>query len=274
MINGASTMDPISHALAKGAGGHGPVMLMYHSVSPGGGTPAWTWAVSARRLEAQLDYLKDNGWGTLTMGALAASGAPAGRAVVITFDDGYADNFAAFEMLAERGMRATWFMVSGSIGRAPAWPGDGRPAGRLLSGDELRAMQAGGMEIGSHTRSHCRLTETPPENLEDELRGSRADLEDLLGRPVTSFAYPYGGFDERSVEAVRGAGYAAACTTRTGWALRDGDALRMRRVSVFNGDGLGSFARKLAFADNDVSWTRLGRYALDRVRSRLGAGAP
>lgn len=267
-------VDPISQALARGAGAHGPLMLMYHAVTPGAGTPPWTWAVTAARLEAQLDYLVSEGWRAGTMSSLLDPGQLPAKTVVLTFDDGYADNLVAVEMLARRGMCATWFIVSDSVGQPPKWPADGRPEGRLLSAQELRDMRVAGMEIGSHTRSHCPLTETAPELWEDELRGAREDLENLLGAAVTSFAYPYGKFNDATVEAVRRAGYRAACTTRSGWALRDRDPLRMRRVSVFNHDDRAAFARKLAFADNDVSWPRLGGYALDRVKSRLGIATP
>lgn len=82
-------------------------------------------------------------------------------------------------------------------------------------------MLANGMEVGSHTVSHTRMTELDDMNLMRELAHSKATLEDLLGSPVDSFAYPYGDWDTRCAEAVQQAGYSAACTTRTGWALRD-----------------------------------------------------
>lgn len=260
--------DPISRILARGAGAQGPLMLMYHAVVAGDGMPSWPWAVSAANFEAQLDYLRGQGWTTLTMAELAA-GKPPPRAVVVTFDDGYADNLAALEMLTQRRMRATWFVVSGSVGQRPAWPADGRPEGRLLSADELRAMRDAGMEIGSHTRSHCRLTDLETHGVNEELRGSKAELEDILGSPVGSFAYPYGKFDDSIVRAVSAAGYAAACTTRPGWATRDGDPYRLRRLSVMNDDTVSSLARKLALADNDVAWGRLAGYAMQRVKARL-----
>lgn len=262
-------VDPISQTLARGNGGHGPLILMYHAVLPGSSTPDWTWAVSAGRLQAQLDYLAREGWTCVTMASLLEPENLPAKTVVITFDDGYADNLTAMEMLIRHGMKATWFVVTGSVGATPKWHADGRPPGRLLSAPELRDMHAAGMEIGSHTRSHRPLTETPPQAWDDELRGSREDLEDLLGAPVTSFAFPYGKFDDAGVAAVRNAGYRAACTTRSGWALRDHDALRMRRVSIFNGDSLAGFARKLAFADNDVSWLRLLGYTWGRALDRL-----
>jgi hypothetical protein len=88
---------------------------------------------------------------------------------------------------------------------------------------------------------------------------------------VTSFAYyPYGAWDERCISAVRRAGYRAACTTRFGWALRDGDPYQLRRLTVFNTATVGSLARKLCLGSNDVSWQAVSRYALQRATSRGG----
>jgi len=267
-------IDPISRYFHRSAGQHGPVMLMYHSVMPGNGTPDWPWAVSLRRFRSQLDFLSEEGWATPTMVELVAAPEKwTGRTAVITFDDGYVDNLVAWEELQKRDMRATWFMVSGSIARESAWPADGRPAGRLLNAAELRAMQASGMEIGSHTANHVRLTEADDYLLRAELSDSKTALEDALGGEISSFAYPYGAWDERCVNAVRAAGYRAACTTRTGWALRDGDPCQLRRLTMFNTDTAGSLARKLCFGSNDVSWQAVTRYALQRAMSRVDGRA-
>lgn len=260
-------IDPISSFLHRHAGTHGAVMLMYHAVQARAGSPDWPWAVSLSRFCEQLDFLKAEGYDTPTMAELAANpDTLRGRTAVITFDDGYVDNLAAMEALQQRGMRATWFIVSGSIGADPTWPADGRPAGRLLNAIELRDMHAAGMEIGSHTVSHIRLPSLDDEALSRELTASRASLEEMLGSPVSSFAYPYGAWDARCAAAVREAGYAAACTTRTGWALRDRDPFILRRLTVFNTDTTASLARKLYFGSHDVAWSDLARYALRRVR--------
>jgi peptidoglycan/xylan/chitin deacetylase (PgdA/CDA1 family) len=264
-------IDPISRYLLDRSGGHGPVMLMYHSVVPGRGTPDWPWAVSHRDFCAQLDFLAAEGYAAPTMAELASSpGQWKGRTAAITFDDGYVDNLVACDELQKRGMRATWFVVSGSIGQEPAWPADGRPAGRLLSADELRDMQRAGMEIGSHSVNHIRLTEADDARLMTELSASRADLGNILGCEVQSFAYPYGARDERCEGAVREAGYAYACTTRTGWALRDKNPYRLRRLSVLNTDSLGCFARKLSFASHNVAWPDMVRYLKQRLLVRTG----
>jgi peptidoglycan/xylan/chitin deacetylase (PgdA/CDA1 family) len=263
-------IDPITSYFHRNAGHHGPVMLMYHSVIPGCGTPNWLWAVSMQRFMTQLDFLVDEGWKTPTMAQLISTPERwTGRTAIITFDDGYVDNLAAWEELEKRGMLATLFVVSGSIGLNPIWPDDRRPEGRMLNAAELCDMQAAGMEIGSHTVSHSRLTELDDTRLYQELNDSKAIIEDTLSNAISSFAYPYGAFDARCVQAVREAGYRAACTTCSGWAMRDGDPLRIRRVSIFAQDTLGAFARKLAFADNDASLGALLRYAKQRIAARL-----
>lgn len=268
-------IDPLSALLHRNAGQHGPAMVMYHAVTPGASTPAWPWAVSMQQFCDQLDFLAAAGYATPTLSELVSTPANewAGRTAVITFDDGYADNLAACTELQKRGMRASWFIVTGAIGEAPTWPADGRPAGRLLNAAELREMRAAGMEVGSHTVSHVRLTEVDDTCLHQELRNSRAALEDLLGHAVTSFAYPFGAWDARCAAGVRQAGYTAACTTRTGWALRDGDPYLLRRLTVFNSDTAGSLARKLLFASNDVSWNAIARHFVLQAKARLGTGA-
>lgn len=261
-------IDPISRALHRQVGQHGPVILMYHAVIPGQTVPAWPWAVSMQQFRDQLDFLATEGYQTPTMAELAAAPAKTwqGRTAVITFDDGYADNLAACEELQRRGMRATWFIVAGSVGQPPRWPDDGRPAGRLLNTDELREMQENGMEIGSHTVNHVRLTGLDDVSLMQELTHSKAMLEDMLGNPVGSFAYPYGDWDARCVQAAQQAGYAAACTTEAGWALRDQSPYQLRRLTIFNTDTPGRFTRKLSFGSHDVRWRDLTRYALRRLR--------
>lgn len=253
--------DPISAAIHRGAGEHGPVILMYHSVKRGIGAPAWTWAVSLQRFISHLDFLVAEGYATPTMSELVATPHNRGRTVVITFDDGYVDNLAAFEALEKRGMRATWFIVAGSLGGSPAWPADGRPPGRLLNQSELRQMQSAGMEIGSHSMHHRRLPTLDDEKLATDLSESKSLLEAVTAQPVSSFAYPYGAWDTRCAAAVKMAGYRAACTTRTGWALKDNDPYLLRRLTVTNTDTTSSLARKLFFGSHDVGWRDVARYA-------------
>lgn len=275
MPNGVNTngsmIDPLSRLISRGAGAHGAVTLMYHSVTRSDGIPEWPWAVSGRRFHDQVSFLADEGWSTPTVSEFVANPQRwTGRTVVITFDDGYADNLAALEEIRHRGMRATCYVVTGAIGREPTWPSRGRPRQRMLDGRALREIHAMGMEIGSHTISHARLTDLPDSRLALELDESKTALEDHLGNLCVSFAYPYGAHDARCIDAVRRAGYASACTARAGWAMRDGDPYRLRRLTVLNRDTTSGLARKLSVGDNNARWTSMVRHASQRIWRRIG----
>ncbi|MCQ9377385.1 polysaccharide deacetylase family protein [Methyloversatilis sp. XJ19-49] len=268
-------IDPLSQWISRSSGLHGPVMLMYHAITPGREVPAWPWAVSAARFDAQLDALLSAGWHTVTQSEMLAGGpALQPRSVAITFDDGYADNLYAMESLRSRGMRGTWFIASGSIGRTPQWTEEGQPRGRMLDTGELRAMQQMGIEIGAHSVSHRRLTLLNADELRSEVSDSRSVLEDLLGQSVSSFAYPYGEYDERCTEAVRSAGYSSACTTRTGWAMRDGNPYTLRRLTVFNTDTASTLIRKVSLGSHEIASSillkQIGRNLAARVSARHG----
>lgn len=264
-----AALDPITRRLALSGGAAPPaVALMYHAVAPDSRTPAWPWAVSMAHFREHLDILTDLGYATVTIDDLV-QGPPRGRVVALTFDDGYADNMVAAEELARRGMRASWFVVTGSIGREPDWSDPGRPPGRLMDAAELRTLRQAGMQVGSHTASHLRMPVAGADAVARELRESRVTLEDLLGEPVDTFAYPYGQWDADCEAAVRAAGYRAACTTQTGWALLDRDPLRIRRLTVFNGDGAGRLARKLTLGSHDVGWGDMARYLARRAAGRF-----
>ncbi|HUW28696.1 MAG TPA: polysaccharide deacetylase family protein [Sulfuriferula sp.] len=261
-------LDPISARLLRNSHPHGSIALMYHSIATGSGTAHWRYALSMQRFRAQLDLLQGEGWGTYRLADLSARPLPP-RSVVITFDDGYQDNFSAFNELEKRSMTASWFVVSRDIGRNSAWQDTGRPQLPMLNATQLREMQSAGMEIGSHSHTHRRLTECDDAALMAELTLSKSTLEDLLNTAVTSLAYPYGVHDARVVVAAKAAGYLTACSTRTGWAQYASDPLQIRRLSIYANDNLNSFARKLAFADNDVSWRRILRYASGQLATRL-----
>lgn len=258
-------IDPLSGRLLRGAGlvpasqGRGPVVLMYHSISAEKKTPTDKWCVSAKHFEKQISLLKKEGWTTVCVRDLLTADELPPKTVVITFDDGYADNFEyGFRLLAKYGMCGTFFIVSRKIGEPSR-----------LDAQQLRKMSTSGMEIGAHTRTHARLPELSIEEVEGEVSGSKKDLEKLLGVPVTSFAYPYGLLNETSVDLVRKSGFRVACITRTGWYGSDPDPLHVRRVGVFADDTLSIFARKLAFAGTSVGWTHIADYFIRRIRSRV-----
>ncbi len=256
-------IDPLSYLLARRASA--PLVLMYHAVQSS--SPDWPWAVSLDQLLAQLDLLRDLGWRTATVGELFAVGSLPPRTIVLTFDDGYANTWPVLEALVQRDQRATWFVVTRWLGTYAGWVHSGKAPRLLLTTHQLRDLDQGGMEIGAHGRHHWRLPEIDDITLQEELSGSKAELEDHLGCEVTSFAYPYGHHDDRVVAATAQAGFHSACTVRSGHLQPGGDWLRIPRVGIFAQDSLATFARKLALAQHAVPWGGLVRQLLGHSSS-------
>lgn len=165
-------------------------------------------------------------------------GRDVGRMLVITFDDGYRDNFriAAAE-LRERGLPACFFLTAGFIGTdaRPWWDREFGVRGEWMRWDEVRALRAAGFEIGAHTRTHADLGRVSGEEAEREIVGAKEDLERELGEPVGFFSYPYGGAHQMKEEnrgIARAAGY-ECCLSGFGGSVRpDDDLLHLRRTAA------------------------------------------
>lgn len=245
-----------------------PLLLMYHGTPDTRPPASARYAVQAAAFAAQLDLLQAFGYRTCRVRDLGAEPLT-GRTVAITFDDGYADNIdGALQALVRRGMCATWFIVSAQLGHRADWIAGDVPGAELMTAQQVRELAVAGMEVGAHTRTHVDLTRCSPAQLDDEVRGSRADLEHLLQQPVESFAYPFGRHAPAAVAAVAAAGYRQACSVRPGW-YSPSEPRLLRRVTIERTETLSSFARKLALADNDVSWQAMARYGFARLRARL-----
>ena len=86
----------------------------------------------------------------------------------------------------------------------------------MMNWEQVREMRGNGILFGAHSQTHPRLTEINPVEAAAEITDSRADIERELGKPVTTFAYPYGLHDEAIRELAKRAGYEAACTVDPG----------------------------------------------------------
>jgi peptidoglycan/xylan/chitin deacetylase (PgdA/CDA1 family) len=225
-------------------------ILMYHNVgTPPAGARLRGLYVRTGAFRRQMWLLKLLGYKGLSMSAAMPylRGEKSGRVVAITFDDGYLDTFEnALPILSRFGFSATCYFVSGHSGQHNEWDAANLNVQKPLMNDEqIKAWQAAGMEVGAHSRSHPRLTQCTDEQLQDELAGSKADLEALTGAPVTQFCYPYGDLDARVANAARNAGYSAATTVQRGRACPGDDLMLLRRIWLSGSNLLYLFLIKL-----------------------------
>lgn len=206
--------------------------------------------VSPDKFERQLWTLRRLGLRGVSTGegiARLRTGTARG-CVAFTFDDGYADTLTTAAPLMKRyGFRATCYVVSGALGDYNRWDAqylqETKP---LMNRQQIDEWLAGGMEVGSHSCSHRRLHELPPDAAREEIAESRVALRNMLGVPIEHFAYPFGDFTADTVESVRRAGYTSAVTVLPGVARASDDRLRLPRILVNGERGLWNFLLHVA----------------------------
>ena len=241
---------------------------MYHGTPKS--QPLSKYSIRADRFNAHLRYLKKQGWHTALFRELHAISALPEKTVVLTFDDGYADNFeGAFLPLVKNNMKATWFITTDCIGKHAHWMGPPSTQTQMLTAEQILQMEKAGMEIGSHTCSHPDLTTLSYQQQQDEMTQSKQILEAITHGKISSFAYPYGRYNDDSIAAAKAADYQLACTASPGWFGSEKNPLLVRRITIFANDSVSTLARKLAFADNDVSWKKMTRYYYQRIKDKL-----
>jgi peptidoglycan/xylan/chitin deacetylase (PgdA/CDA1 family) len=213
-------------------------ILMYHSVDRASAPAFRSFVVSPERFDEQMARLKAGGYQAVTVSDLARArrGGPPlpARPVVITFDDGFADfHRHALPVLCRYGLTATLYLVTGEIGGTSRWlarEGEGdRP---MLSWTQVREVAAAGIECGAHSVSHPKLDALPRRSAAIEVRWSKETLEDRLGRPCLTFAYPYGFYDAAVRRLVRQAGFASACAVRFCLSGPTDDLFGLRRLKI------------------------------------------
>jgi peptidoglycan/xylan/chitin deacetylase (PgdA/CDA1 family) len=233
------------------------LVLCYHAVSETWSAPL---SVAPDRLERQLRHLVDRGYrGATFHDAVHAPQAP--RTLSVTFDDAYRSvRDLAEPILSALGLPGTVFAPTAFIGsdRPMEWPGIDRWRGdphevelTPMSWEELGALAEVGWEIGSHSRTHPRLTELDNPSLANQLSGSRVDCEEALGIECRTVAYPYGDVDARVVGAARAAGYVAAAELPP--RLHPPSALRWPRIGIYHADRTLRFRAKVSPA---LRWLR------------------
>jgi len=234
-----------------------PRVLMYHMVCPHRpGAKFNGLRVTPERFEAQLAWLKLNGWEFFTVDELWAQwDTLPEKSVAITFDDGYADNLHnALPLLEKYDAKATIYIVvdrherdwstakkahhnTGELAREPK-----------LSDEALQRLVASGrIEIGSHTLTHINMRATSAADKRHELAESRRLLQTQTGQAVTSFAYPFGIYGNEDVALAREAGYTTAVTTVDGIDARTPrpDPLQLKRIKISGKDTMLAFVMRM-----------------------------
>ena len=230
-----------------------PRILMYHMIRPR--LPGGRFnklRVAPERFEQQLRYLTEDGWRFAFLSELEDLRGTQ-KTVVLTFDDGYRDNYtAAHPLLAKYGAKATLFLVVDRFDRD--WSTTKKPhhdSGELmheekLSDAELRTMlDSGHWEIGAHTLTHALLTDLSDAERRHEIADAKADIETCFDTEVDAFAYPFGIYTDDDVATVDQAGYRFAVTTDAGISTDiEAEALRLKRVKISGKEGrLGFYTR-------------------------------
>jgi peptidoglycan/xylan/chitin deacetylase (PgdA/CDA1 family) len=224
-------------------------ILNYHAIDE---DPSPT-SLPPRRFARQMAELAARGTTVVTfreaLALLAKPGPLPANTVCLTFDDGLRSVYsAAWPVLAQHGFRATVFLTTGAVGNCVSWERDAAIRDRpLLDGDQIGELHAGGVEMGGHTVTHPHMTECDDEALEREIVVNRESVAALTGEVPVTFAYPYGDHDDRVISALRGAGYAGACTVRLPGRVMSRDPFRVERIDVSRLSRLRGRLGKIAF---------------------------
>jgi peptidoglycan/xylan/chitin deacetylase (PgdA/CDA1 family) len=213
--------------------GEGNPILTYHKLGP---RPLRVrlkgMYLSSRLFARQLEELHAAGF---TSGTLEKCTAPGmGKRVVITFDDGYTNvlKYGA-KPLAATGFKAVQFLVADLLGKYNVWDvPDGEAPEPMMDRAQVREWLAAGHDIGAHTLSHPWLTRLPIPAAREEIAASRKKLEDLFGRPIRHFCYPFGDWNKRVRDLVVAAGYQTACTTAPGVNTRADSPFALKRFTA------------------------------------------
>ncbi|MDV2504119.1 MAG: polysaccharide deacetylase family protein [bacterium] len=251
------------------------VILIYHMISEPRAESERRYACPPSRFDQHMAYLRAKDFNLVGLNAindyLKGGKEIPGKTVVITLDDGYADNYEkAFPILLQYRIPATIFLVSGVMGNHNAWmEGLGFPRRAMLTWRQVRKMAAAGIAFGGHTITHPCLPEVTVAEARREIEGCKKEIEDRLGQAADHFAYPYGLFGAEVQALTEEAGYTLACSGRSGFNNRQTDLYALRRLEVFGTDPVWKLSQKLKFGTNVAGALQPLKYYWNRARTRL-----
>lgn len=245
-LDSIPTDAPGADVLKRGAlkSGTWLPILMYHyvRVATPGDRAGFALSVTPADFTAQMDYLKANGYTTLTMRdvdqiLLGQKKAPA-KPIALTFDDGYTDFYTtAAPILRAHGLTATNYIPTQLVGDNP---------GAYMTWAEIAELDQQGFEMAAHSQFHVDVSKVSEQRAKIEIFGARADLEQHLGHQVVDWAYPYGAFSYAAIKLVHDAGFLSATTTQGGVYHDAGEMPLLTRVRVGGGESLAQFQGAIA----------------------------
>jgi len=213
--------------ISSGSGNRQIPVLVYHRV----GYTKDNFTVTPERLTNDLETLQQYGYCTISLEQMQTflddrTIEMPDKPILITFDDGYLDNFEnAYPILKQHEMVATFFIITDKL-----WTED------RLNPQRIVEMAQGGMSFGSHTVSHRRLGELAWAEIQDELVISKGVLESVLGRNVNAIAYPQGSYNDNVLTIAQNVGYITGFTVREGICSQNSPDLELRRIPIFKYD--------------------------------------
>ncbi|MGK2961550.1 MAG: polysaccharide deacetylase family protein [Gemmatimonadaceae bacterium] len=237
--------------------------LLYHYIGPVEHESCRGLTVIPQAFASQMKALSAMGYTSITPSQIAdPSQAISERSLLITFDDAYeALETFAFPILERVGLRAAVFVPTALLGGSiPCSPRSSEPTLKLMTADRISHWASRGFEFGAHTRTHADLTTLDPEQMEEEVTGSRDDLAAITGRPVVAFAYPYGRYDVRSASFVNET-FPLAFTAESGMNDAGTPPHMLRRTMVQHSDSVVDVCLR----------ARYGSSIFERIKTRASA---
>ena len=253
------------------------VVLMYHRIGKANNKWETKYCVSPERFSEHMYALRDMGMCACDISDFVAwmkgnQTLPSGS-FLLTFDDGFLGVYEyAAPILKDLGWSATVFLVTSLLGQQDKWSKTENPSGftyPLLGQAEISTMRDQGFSFHSHSRTHADLSSLPVELLHQELGGSRIELEEVLGGPVSYVAYPYGRFNDRILQIAQDTGYEAGFSVQPGFNRPGQSLMEIRRLDIFGTDTATNLLRKVKFGTNDGSWSNMVRYYINRFFKRV-----
>jgi peptidoglycan/xylan/chitin deacetylase (PgdA/CDA1 family) len=271
---------PLLRAMRKGGPPELPI-LMYHSISDDpedGVSEYYKTCTSPQAFRRQMHFLRDAGCRVVpleeavrTLGAGNQSGE---KQVVVTFDDGFRDFYdQAYPVLRDCGFTASMFLPTAFIGNSR----HSLKGKECMNWPEVRELLDAGIRFGSHTVNHPVLVDLEWKEIEREVRDSKNELEQNLGAPAETFAYPYAfpqadhAFVRQFAHLLEDAGYECCVTTVIGFARPGDNLFQLKRLPVNSRDDNALFQAKLEGAYN---WLAVPQQLLKEGKRRLRGYLP